>query len=168
MFKASLVRAAEVSSIPMKPHVNPYTAQKIWPPDFTKMHPKHQFRLERRYRRRAKLKWARPRWVKATKLAQWGICSGKQSTGSGRPLPCTDRSPVAVVVYGVLWMDWGTVETPFPSVSAKPLISDLPDAAPAYMVSDTALACSANRLTMDIKCGPGTAASPSSIKQCTA
>lgn len=51
---------------------NPYKAQRTWPPDFSKMDPKHQFRLERRYRRRSKLAWTRPRWNKGVKLAQWG------------------------------------------------------------------------------------------------
>ena len=51
---------------------NPYRAKKIWPPDFEKLSAKHQFRLERRYRRRAQLKWSRPGWTKAMKLAQWG------------------------------------------------------------------------------------------------
>lgn len=52
---------------------NPYKAKKIWPPDFSKLSPKYQFRLEKRYRRRAKLAWARPRWTKFTKLAQYGL-----------------------------------------------------------------------------------------------
>jgi len=51
-------------------YTNPYKAKRLWPPDFTKLSPKHQFRLERRYKRRAKLKWARPRWTKAVKIAQ--------------------------------------------------------------------------------------------------
>lgn len=53
-------------------YANPYKAKKLWPPDFSQLTQKHQFRLERRYRRRAKLKWARPGWTKATKLAQMG------------------------------------------------------------------------------------------------
>ena len=52
-------------------YTNPFRAQRLWPPDFSKIDPKHQFRLERRYRRRAKLKWARPRWTKAVKIAQY-------------------------------------------------------------------------------------------------
>lgn len=51
---------------------NPYRAQRPWPPDFAQLSSKHQFRLERRYRRRTKLKWARPGWNKGVKLAQWG------------------------------------------------------------------------------------------------
>lgn len=51
---------------------NPYRAKRHWPPDFSQLSDKHQFRLERRYRRRTKLKWARPRWTKGVKLAQWG------------------------------------------------------------------------------------------------
>lgn len=52
---------------------NPYRAKKVWPPDFSKLSPKYQFKLERRYRRRTKLAWARPRWTKFTKLAQYGL-----------------------------------------------------------------------------------------------
>ena len=52
---------------------NPYRAKKVWPPDFSKLSTKYQFKLERKYRRRAKLAWARPRWTKFTKLTQWGI-----------------------------------------------------------------------------------------------
>ena len=57
-------------------YTNPFKAKRQWPPDFDKISQKHQFRLERRYRRRCKLKWARPRWTKFVKLAQGGsvIC----------------------------------------------------------------------------------------------
>lgn len=50
---------------------NPYRARKKWPPDFTTLHPKHQFYYEKTYRRRLKLKYARPNWVKATKVFQY-------------------------------------------------------------------------------------------------
>ncbi|KAF2839538.1 hypothetical protein M501DRAFT_719036 [Patellaria atrata CBS 101060] len=73
---------------------NPYPAKKVWPPNFDKLSHKHQFRLERRYRRRAKLKYARPQWNKGVKLAQWGL--------SG-----------FVLVYGVLFLDWKSERTPF-------------------------------------------------------
>ncbi len=65
---------------------NPYSAKKPWPPDFTHLSSKHQFRLERRYRRRTKLKWARPGWKKAVTLVQWG-------------------SIITVGVYGVLFLE---------------------------------------------------------------
>ena len=55
---------------------NPYRARKTWPPDFGNLHPKHQFHYEKTYRRRMKLKYARPRWVKATKIVQWGSIYG--------------------------------------------------------------------------------------------
>ncbi|KAF4552745.1 Hypothetical protein D9617_9g025350 [Elsinoe fawcettii] len=67
---------------------NPYKAKRTWPPDFEKLSQKHQFQLERRYRRRTKLKWARPQWTKFTKLAQWGTIS-------------------FTVVYAVLFLNWG-------------------------------------------------------------
>ena len=68
---------------------NPYRCKRTWPPDFSKLSQKHQFRLERRYRRRAKLKWARPNWTKGVRLAQWG-------------------SIVFVLIYGVLFMQVAT------------------------------------------------------------
>ncbi|PUU78739.1 hypothetical protein B9Z19DRAFT_1114817 [Tuber borchii] len=52
-----------------------YKAKKPWPPDFSLLSQKHQFRLERRYRRRMKLKFARPRLQKVVKLAQGVIIS---------------------------------------------------------------------------------------------
>lgn len=58
-------------------YYSPYQPKRQWPPDMSKLSPKHQFRLERKYRRRAALKYARPRWVKATKLVQWGVIACK-------------------------------------------------------------------------------------------
>ncbi|KAI9885247.1 MAG: cytosolic leucyl tRNA synthetase [Watsoniomyces obsoletus] len=70
-----------------------FKAKKQWPPDFSKLAPKHQLRLERRYKRRTKLKWMRPGWVKAMTLAQWG-------------------SIAVALAYGILFMDWGEEVTP--------------------------------------------------------
>lgn len=69
------IRLAEPESY--KPYLNAYKAKKTWPPDFSQLSQKHQFRLERRYRRRTKLAWARPRWNKMVKLATWGSISGR-------------------------------------------------------------------------------------------
>ncbi|EXJ81798.1 hypothetical protein A1O1_07863 [Capronia coronata CBS 617.96] len=55
---------------PIHVNNNPYRARKQWPPDFTSMDPKQQFHLEKTYRRRAALKWARPTWNKSIKLLQ--------------------------------------------------------------------------------------------------
>ncbi|KIW01135.1 uncharacterized protein PV09_07421 [Verruconis gallopava] len=55
---------------------NRYRAKKKWPPDFSKLSEKEQFRFEKKWRRRNKLAWARPRWNKATKLVQWGLIIG--------------------------------------------------------------------------------------------
>ncbi|TKA32781.1 hypothetical protein B0A50_01006 [Salinomyces thailandicus] len=76
---------------------NPFRAKRHWPPDFSKLSQKHQFRLERRFRRRTKLKWARPTWMKVTKLTQWG-------------------SILFVCVYGTLFLDMGEGETAFDGV----------------------------------------------------
>ncbi|OJD27587.1 hypothetical protein ACJ73_01026 [Blastomyces percursus] len=61
------------SQNPSTVYINTHRAKRIWPPDMSKLSPKQQFRLERKYRRRAKLKWARPTWTKWTKLVQWAI-----------------------------------------------------------------------------------------------
>ncbi|RWA08295.1 hypothetical protein EKO27_g6813 [Xylaria grammica] len=37
----------------------PYKPKKVWPPDFSKLSEKEQFRFERRYKRRVKLAAAR-------------------------------------------------------------------------------------------------------------
>lgn len=66
----TVIRRAMSSKPAFDIYSNPYKAKRLWPPDFTKLSQKHQFRLERRYRRRAKLKWARPKWTKAVKIAQ--------------------------------------------------------------------------------------------------
>ncbi|OMP84588.1 hypothetical protein BK809_0001691 [Diplodia seriata] len=87
MLRTLARRAAE----PVRPafdiNSNPYKAKRLWPPDFSKLPPKHQFRLERKFRRRSQLKWARPRWNKFVKLSQWATIT-------------------FVTVYGVLFMDW--------------------------------------------------------------
>ena len=83
MFSTLIRRSAEAPRPLFDFDANPYKAKRIWPPDFSKLSPKHQFRLERRYKRRAKLKWARPRWTKGVKLAQWGsgICVSDSGPG---------------------------------------------------------------------------------------
>lgn len=54
-------------------YYSPYKPKRQWPPDMSKLSPKHQFRLERKYRRRAALKYARPKFMKAVTLAQWVV-----------------------------------------------------------------------------------------------
>ena len=72
----TLVRRAAQQNIPYI-YANPYKAKMSWPPDFSKIPPKKQFMLERKYKRRSKLKWARPRWTKGVKIAQMGsvVCA---------------------------------------------------------------------------------------------
>ena len=118
MFRSTLRRMAEASQIIIR--TNPYKAQKEWPPDFAKLHPRYQFRLERKYRRRAKLRYLRPGWVKAVKIAA--------PTSSIRWCPFTippmliTHSHIVILVYGVLFMDWGEMtpngEKPFEDVSS--------------------------------------------------
>ncbi|EXJ76939.1 hypothetical protein A1O3_10096 [Capronia epimyces CBS 606.96] len=55
---------------PIQANNNPYRARKQWPPDFRNLDPKYQFHLEKTYRRRAALKWARPTWNKSIKILQ--------------------------------------------------------------------------------------------------
>ena len=104
MFRPTLRRLAEAPRLTL--NANPYKAQKEWPPDFTKLHPKHQFRLERRYRRRAKLRYSRPRWTKAVKLAASGSSFCQCSSGLSNYF-CLLIARAVILVYGVLFMDWG-------------------------------------------------------------
>ncbi|KAH9217887.1 hypothetical protein DL95DRAFT_386016 [Leptodontidium sp. 2 PMI_412] len=92
MFSTAIRRAAQ-PKIPFDIYTNPYKATRLWPPDFSKIDRKHQFRLERKYKRRAKLKWARPRWTKFVKIAQMS-------------------SIVFIAVYGVLFLDWNQQSNP--------------------------------------------------------
>lgn len=69
MIPTLIRRAVQENPVPYI-YRNQYKAKRTWPPDFSKLSPRHQFRLERRYRRRTKLKWARPRWTKAVKITQ--------------------------------------------------------------------------------------------------
>ena len=58
---------------PNDAYYSPYKPKRQWPPDMSKLSPKHQFRLERKYRRRAALKYARPKFIKIVTLSQWAI-----------------------------------------------------------------------------------------------
>ncbi|CAI7569828.1 unnamed protein product [Penicillium glandicola] len=75
-------------------YYSPYQPKRQWPPDMSKLSPKHQFRLERKYRRRAALKYARPKFMKAVTLGQWVVIG-------------------FVIVYSVLFMEWETDDTMF-------------------------------------------------------
>ncbi|KAJ6149521.1 hypothetical protein N7471_000720 [Penicillium samsonianum] len=78
-------------------YYSPYQPKRQWPPDMSKLSPKHQFRLERKYRRRAALKYARPKFMKAVTLGQWVVIG-------------------FVIVYAVLFMEWDTNDTAFHSI----------------------------------------------------
>ena len=93
MFR-TLIRRQEynAANAPLRSYSNPYKAKKTWPPDFTKLSHKYQFRLERRYRRRTKLKWARPKWHKFVKTMTWGsiLCMSRPPCSSFDP-PSTNN-----------------------------------------------------------------------------
>jgi len=93
MIPTSVRRYSEQKSNPYVEN-NPYSAKKLWPPDFTRLSTKQQFRLERRYKRRSKLKFQSPGWIKSVKLAQLGTMT-------------------SVLFYGVLFIDWKQPHQPF-------------------------------------------------------
>ena len=99
LFRKAPQVPASSPSFPFTIEDNPYRCKREWPPDFSKLSERHQFRLERRYKRRSKLKWARPAWTKAVKLTQWG-------------------SIVFVLTYGVLFLEMQDGQTPFDGVSS--------------------------------------------------
>ncbi|KAM0689409.1 hypothetical protein Q7P36_011487 [Cladosporium allicinum] len=98
-FAAPKAPAINAPYFPYTWETNPYICKRTWPPEFSKLSQKHQFKLERRYRRRAKLAYARPNWHKMVKLAQWG-------------------SILFVSVYGVLFMELTDGNTPFSGIRA--------------------------------------------------
>lgn len=52
-----------------------YRARTRWPPDISMKSEKEQLLMELKYKRRTKLKYTRPNWVRGIKLAQFGIIS---------------------------------------------------------------------------------------------
>ncbi|KAI0182092.1 hypothetical protein GGR52DRAFT_527393 [Hypoxylon sp. FL1284] len=85
---------------PPEAYVNPYKPKKVWPPDFSKLSEKEQFRFERRYKRRLILATARPRWDKVVRLAQL-------------------FSVTSVLIYSTLFMEWPTEKQPFQGIRDK-------------------------------------------------
>lgn len=68
---------------------NPFRAKKTWPPNFDNLSTRHQFALERKFRRRSQLKWLRPTWNKVVTLSMWG-------------------SMTFILFYSVFYLDLGT------------------------------------------------------------
>ncbi|KAH7117084.1 hypothetical protein B0J11DRAFT_108833 [Dendryphion nanum] len=52
---------------------NRFRAKKIWPPNLRELTEKQQFRFERKFKRRLRLKSIRPTWNKWTKIIQWSM-----------------------------------------------------------------------------------------------
>ncbi|KAK6824876.1 hypothetical protein PG987_012370 [Apiospora arundinis] len=77
-----------------------FKPKKVWPPDFSKLSEKEQFRFERKYKRRVKLATMRPRWDKYVKLAQLFSVTG-------------------VLVYSILFMEWNTEQQPFQGIRSR-------------------------------------------------
>lgn len=68
--KPGFIRSAASGAGPVPGPYSRYRPKKVWPPDFSKLSQREQFRFEKRYKRRVKLATARPRWEKFVKLAQ--------------------------------------------------------------------------------------------------
>ena len=66
---------------------NKYHVKKKWPPNFRALTEKQQFRFERKFKRRIKLKSMRPVWDRRIKVVQWSMIG-------------------FIVVYGVLFHDF--------------------------------------------------------------
>lgn len=66
---------------------NRFRVKKKWPPNLRELTEKQQFRFERKFKRRTKLKSLRPRWDRWTKIVQWSMIG-------------------FILVYGVLFHDF--------------------------------------------------------------
>lgn len=113
MRQSAILRALE--QLQQDVYTSPFKAKKSWPPDLEKLSRTEQFRLERRYRRRTKLKWARPGWTKAVKVVQLGTiaCQSRMLFMTS----CQTNQFKVVLVYGVLFQDWKQENPPFQGVS---------------------------------------------------
>jgi hypothetical protein len=80
-------KAKKIAPKPFDFSKNRFPARSTWPPTFDDLSNKEKFKLERTFRRRAKLKWARPGWNKGLILFQWAAIS-------------------SVIGYATLYMDW--------------------------------------------------------------
>ena len=116
------LQQAHASSSSLNVQNNSYKAQRLWPPDFAKMDPKEQLRLERRYRRRAKLAYTRPRWNQAVKLTQWGSITCMCHPITVASWNGDSQMGIVVLGYSVLFMDWGSTYTPFDGVSISVML----------------------------------------------
>ena len=66
---------------------NRFRVKKKWPPNLRELTDKQQFRFERKFKRRTKMKAVRPQWNRWTKIVQWSLIS-------------------FILVYGVLFHDF--------------------------------------------------------------
>lgn len=67
--------------------LNQFKAKKHWPPNLKELTEKQQYRFERKFKRRLRLKSIKPTWNKWTKIVQWNLIA-------------------FVTVYGVLFADF--------------------------------------------------------------
>ncbi|KAB5583542.1 hypothetical protein GE09DRAFT_304736 [Coniochaeta sp. 2T2.1] len=100
MFRTLVRRAAQGSRSQLDLPNVAIKLKKVWPPDFTKLTPQEQFRLEKKYKRRAQLATARPTWNKVMKLAQLFTIT-------------------FVVIYGVFFMETKDEHNPFLGIRKK-------------------------------------------------
>lgn len=82
-----LGRAPKSDLPPFNFAANRYKARKHWPPVVRDLTEKQQFRFERKFKRRLRLKSIKPQWNKWTKIVQWNMIG-------------------FVIVYGVLFHDY--------------------------------------------------------------
>lgn len=68
-----LGRAPKSQLPPFNFALNRYRARKKWPPNLLELTEKQQFRFERKFKRRVRLKAIRPQWNRWTKIVQWNL-----------------------------------------------------------------------------------------------
>lgn len=95
-----------------------FKPKKVWPPDFKSMSPQEQLRLEKKYKRRAALATARPRWDKFIRLAQlFSITCLSPAVFWNCNWARAINMPLVVAIYGVLFMETKDEHNPFLGVS---------------------------------------------------
>lgn len=61
---------------PFNPARNRFPAKKKWPPQLMELTERQQFRFERKYKRRLRMKSLRPVWNKWVTIVQWTLIGG--------------------------------------------------------------------------------------------
>ena len=111
MLRQSLRLLAEAvpapkARLPLTVKNNPYKSRVTWPPDFTNLPRKHQFRFERKYRRRSQIKYFPAWYMRTTKILQVGGCLCTYFGGVWGAWVVCMLMNLVIAIYAFLFYKW--------------------------------------------------------------